>query len=125
VFQKNDECDATITQHHTRDAELCPVWLWSAIICQILSYPSTGLFTSINNVLVDGKLLEVTSKMLLDCLRAIVKFIGEDHLGFKAMELGTHSICSGAAMGMYLASVPVFTIMLISHWSSDAFLCYI
>jgi hypothetical protein len=63
--------------------------------------------------------------MLLDCLRAIVKFIGEDHLGFKAMELGTHSICSGAAMGMYLASVPVFTIMLISHWSSDAFLCYI
>jgi hypothetical protein len=125
VFKKNDECDATITQHHTRDAELCPVWLWSAIICQILSYPSTGLFTSINNVLVDGKLLEVTSKMLLDCLRAIVKFIGEDHLGFKAMELGTHSICSGAAMGMYLASVLVFTIMLISHWSSDAFLCYI
>jgi hypothetical protein len=63
--------------------------------------------------------------MLLDRLRAIVKFIGEDRLGFKAMELGTHSIRSGAAMGMYLASVPVFTIMLIGRWSSDAFLRYI
>jgi hypothetical protein len=28
-------------------------------------------------------------------------------------------------MAMYLAGVPVFTIMLIGRWSSDAFLCYI
>jgi hypothetical protein len=28
-------------------------------------------------------------------------------------------------MAMYLASVPVYTIMLIGRWSSDAFLCYI
>ena len=125
VFQKNDERDATVTQHRTRDAELCPVRLWSAIVRRILSYPSTGPFTSVNTVLVDGKLLEVTSKMLLDRLRAIVKFVGEDRLGFKAMELGTHSIRSGAAMGMYLAGVPVFTIMLIGRWSSDAFLRYI
>jgi hypothetical protein len=28
-------------------------------------------------------------------------------------------------MAMYLAGIPVFTIMLIGCWSSDAFLCYI
>jgi hypothetical protein len=32
---------------------------------------------------------------------------------------------SGAAMAMYLAGVPVFTIMLLGRWSSDAFLRYI
>ena len=31
----------------------------------------------------------------------------------------------GAAMEMYLAGVPVYTIMLIGRWSSDAFLRYI
>jgi hypothetical protein len=41
------------------------------------------------------------------------------------MDIGTHSIRSGAAMAMYLAGVPVFTIMLIGRWSSDAFLRYI
>jgi hypothetical protein len=39
--------------------------------------------------------------------------------------MGTHSIRSDAAMVMYLAIVSVFTIMLISSWSSDAFLWYI
>jgi hypothetical protein len=37
----------------------------------------------------------------------------------------THSLCSGAAMEMYLAGVPVYTIMLIGRWSSGAFLHYI
>jgi hypothetical protein len=52
----------------------------------------------------------------------VVKHVGEDNLVFKASEMGTHSIRSSAAMAMYLANVPVFTIMLISHWSSGSFL---
>jgi hypothetical protein len=32
---------------------------------------------------------------------------------------------SGGAMAMYLASVPIFTITLIGHWSSNVFLWYI
>jgi hypothetical protein len=40
-------------------------------------------------------------------------------------EIGTRSIRSGAAMVMYLAGVPVFSIMLIGIWSSTAFLRYI
>ena len=40
-------------------------------------------------------------------------------------EVGTHSIRSGAAMAMYLGECPVYTIMMIGRWSSDAFLRYI
>jgi hypothetical protein len=46
-------------------------------------------------------------------------------LGFNPTKIGTHSIQSGAAMAMYLASVPAFMIMFIGCWSSNAFLCYI
>jgi hypothetical protein len=70
----------------------------------------------------DGKLKEVSSKMLLDCMHAVVCSIGEDVLGFNGCNMGKHSICSGAVMAMHLANVPVYTIMLVGWWSSDAFL---
>jgi hypothetical protein len=46
-------------------------------------------------------------------------------LGFDPNHLGLHSAQSGAAMAMHLAGVPVFTIMLLGCWSSNAFLRYI
>ena len=58
-------------------------------------------------------------------LRSAVDNIGVDKLGFKGDDIGTHSIRSGAAMAMYLAEVPTFSIMMIGRWSSDAFLKYI
>ena len=58
-------------------------------------------------------------------LRAAVLVIGEAKLGFKAGEVGTHSLRSGAAMAMHLAEIPVYTIMIMGRWSSDAFLKYI
>ena len=36
-----------------------------------------------------------------------------------------HSIRSGVAMAMYLGECPVFMIMLVGRWSSNAFLRYI
>jgi len=63
--------------------------------------------------------------MLLNKLRAAADAVGKEELGFEASELGLHSIRSGAAMSMYLTGVPVYTIMLIGRWSSDAFLRYI
>ncbi len=47
--------------------------------------------------------------------------IGSARLGFKQSKIGTHSLCSWAAMEMYLAGVPMYTIMLIGRWSSKAF----
>jgi hypothetical protein len=124
-FQKNDERDAIVTQHHTHDPELCPVWLWAAIVKRILSYPGTDYKMSVNTYMHQGKLSKVSSKMMLNSLRVVVIHIGEDNLGFKTSKMGTHSIRSGAPLAMYLANVPVFTIMLIGCWSSKAFLQYI
>ena len=125
-FQKNEERDASVTQHRTNDLLLCPVRSWSSIVRHVLSYPGTGLTTPVN-VYQDtsGALCSLSSKTVLLNLRAAARAIGRDHLGFGEMDIGTHSIRSGAAMAMYLAGVPVFTIMLIGRWSSDAFLRYI
>lgn len=40
-------------------------------------------------------------------------------------EVGTHSIRSRSAMADYLGKCPVFMLMLIDRWSSNAFLRYI
>lgn len=58
-------------------------------------------------------------------LKVAVLNIGEKKLGIKAGEIGTHSLCSGAAMVMHLAKVPVYTIIIMGQCSSDAFLQYI
>ena len=58
-------------------------------------------------------------------LRASAISIGKAHLGVKPSDIGTHSIRSDSAMPMYLAEVSVYTIMIISFWSSDTFLKYI
>jgi hypothetical protein len=54
-----------------------------------------------------------------------VETIGETKLGILRSEIRTQSIRSGAAMAMYLADVPIFSIMLIGRWLSAAFLKYI
>ncbi len=51
--------------------------------------------------------------------------MGSALFGFEASEIGTHSNRAATAMSMYLNGVPVYTIMLVGHWSSDAFLLYI
>eukprot|EP00978_Attheya_sp_CCMP212_P020121 scaffold57222_cov67-Attheya_sp.AAC.1 len=127
-FQKNDERDAHITQHRTSNSLLCPVKSWSSIVRRILSYAGTGPSTSSVNAYQDatGNLCFLSSKTMLLNLRAVARRLGRDHLGYCKMEIGTHSFRSGAVMAMsYLAGVPVFTIMLIGRWSSDAFLRYI
>ena len=53
-----------------------------------------------------------------------VAFIGKEKLGFGPEDIGTHSIISGAVLGMYLAQVPISTIMIEGRWSSDAVLLY-
>jgi hypothetical protein len=64
-----------------------------AIIKRILSYEGTSPLITINTYKdVKGKLKQVTSKMLLDHLHAVVCFIGEDVLGYKASKIGTYSL---------------------------------
>ena len=68
----------------------------------------------------------VKSNDVITTLRDAVKAHDEDDLRIlSAHEVGTHSIRFGAAMAMYLGGVPVFAIMMIGRWSSDAFMKYI
>jgi hypothetical protein len=67
----------------------------------------------------------ITSKTILQHLRAACATIGSACLRFEPHKIGTHSLCSRAAMEMYLGEIPVYTIMLIDRWLSNAFLCYI
>ena len=126
VEQKNGEKIETVTQFSTYDSVLCPVRAAASIVRRLQKLKSTTETTQINTYKnSDGKILKVQSKQVREALCAAVSTIGEDKLGFKSSEVGTHSIRSGAAMVMHLAEVPVYTIMIIGRWSSDAFLRYI
>ncbi len=123
--QKNQEKFDTVTHGTTSHDFLCPVKQWAAVINRIWSYPGATADTPVSVVWRYDKIDHLTSQILIDALRDAVVAVGEDSLGFRAHEVGTHSIRASAAMQMYLGECPVYTIMLIGRWSSDAFLRYI
>lgn len=123
--QKNDMKNDTITMHATNDSILCPVKCWSRIVQRILKSPNATTDRFVNSFWDNGKFHLITNKDTIQAIRAAALVIGQATLGFNPINLGTHSLRSGAAMAMYLDEVPVYTIMLIGRWSSDAFLLYI
>jgi hypothetical protein len=58
-------------------------------------------------------------------LRQFLREVDSETLNIKPEECGLHSLRTSAAMAMYLNGIPVYTIMLLGRWSSDAFLRYI
>lgn len=72
-----------------------------------------------------GHLHQITGPQLLKQIRLAAAAIGKDISGFSPTDIGLHSARSGAAMAIYLSGIPVYTIMLLGWWSSDAFLRYI
>lgn len=124
-FQKTDVRNETVHQHATGLPVLCPVLRWASIVQRILRYPGCASDSLVSTVVANDSRQLVSAAFLSLRLQAAAARIGEDVLGFSPQDIGTHSIRSGGAMAMYLAGVPVFTIMLIGRWSSDAFLRYI
>ena len=101
-----------------------PVWLLANTVQRILSYPGTTIDTTICTYMSRGKLYKFTQEDLLENFRENAGIIGKDKLGFKPKDIGTHSNRS-AAMAMFMDNTPVYMIMLMGRWSSDAFLKYI
>ncbi len=124
-MQKNDSKFDTVIHGWTDDPVLCPVLQWARLVNRILSYPNTTCNTPVCAVWRHGRLNKIAPTQVLSALHTTSKAVGSTCLGFKPSKMGTHSLCSGAAIEMYLARVPVYTIMLIGRWSSDAFLRYI
>jgi hypothetical protein len=67
----------------------------------------------------------LTGPVALKLLRQFVSSIDYVALGLDPKEIGLHSCRSSSAMAMYINKVPVYTIMLLGRWSSDASLRYI
>jgi hypothetical protein len=125
-MQKNDSKFDTVIHGRTDDPVLCPVLQWARLVNRIWSYEGTTDSTPICTFQRSGRRVDkISSSQILLRLRAAARSVGSATLGFEPKEIGTHSLRSGAAMEMYLAGVPVYTIMLIGRWSSDAFLRYI
>ncbi|MFN9981363.1 MAG: hypothetical protein ACK53Y_15670, partial [bacterium] len=103
------------------------VIVWASIAKRIRSYKNSSSSTTVNTFQFpeSGKTHFFFGAELLKRLRFATTSIGSDSLGFTAKEVGLHSARSGAAIAMYLAHVPVFTILLLGRWLSDAFLRYI
>ena len=124
--QKNSKKFVSITMPRSKDPVLCPVKLLADTIQRIRSYPGFTPEWTIDMAMDDrGVVRRITSAEVADMIKSSVRAIGKDVLGFGPADVGTHSNRSASAMAMYLANVPVFTIMLIGRWSSDAFLLYI
>jgi len=124
ISQKNDAKDQTITMH-ANGATLCPVKVWANVVLRILQYPDSSLDLPVNTFRTKSKISLLTSKDILQHIRATVKVLGEERLGFKSSEVGCHSIRSSFAMFLYLQEIRTDRIMLQGRWKSDAFLLYI
>ena len=123
--QKSEIKNETVSQYNNDEKDLNPVVLFARITRRLRSYPGYSNTWSIFTFH-DGKILsKITSNEVLIDQRVTVDTIGSNVLGFTSSEIGTHSIRASLAMMMYLAKEPVYTIMLIGRWSSDAFLSYI
>jgi len=131
-WQKKDTRDNTITHQKSNDKIglkiMCPVkaaaelvhYLYNSGI-QLQRVPDC----KINSIVETGKISTIPSSVILNHIRSAVHSLRKDRLGFTEEEVGTHTNRSGGAMGMYLVGTPVYTIMLIGRWSSDAFMRYI
>ena len=123
-WQKKDKRNDTVTQLTLEHIILCPVRQWDALVKRIRKYPGSTGDTPVSEVWKNHKIEHVTSTEMVAALRDAVRAIGEDKLGFKEEQFGTHYQISGATMAMYLGECPVYTIMMIGRWYSDAFLRY-
>ena len=92
---------------------------------RISKYAGADVDTPVSAVWRSRRIEHISATEMVMSLRASVVDVVEEKLGIQKHEIGTHSIRSGAAMCMYLGECPVYTIMMIGRWSSDAFLRYI
>jgi len=114
--QKHDTKNDMITQHWSSDTTLCPVRIWASIVQWVHSYSPSSIDSSVNSFLLPkNEIHHFMGTELLKRLYLAMTLLDPDTLGFTADQIGLHSVRSGAAMAMYLAGDPVFTIMLLSR----------
>lgn len=126
-YQKNESRNESVTAHCTYHAFMCPVIQLAKTVRRIRAIPGSSDNSPINLYApaFASRPIHLHATHILNRLRTAVDFIGPAELGFTSADIGLHSIRSGAAMSMYLQGIPVYVIMLLGRWCSDAFLRYI
>jgi hypothetical protein len=125
--QKNGQKMDKRTHQRTQDPVLCPVRRLASIVDRIYRrVPGTNTDTKINAAFPATRTLHITSDLLRRHMRNTCTLHGgAKTFGFDAVDIGTKSLRSGAAMSLFLMNHPVHKIMILGRWSSDAFLVYI
>ena len=125
--QKNGTKMDRRTHQRTVDPTLCPVRCVASLVQRIYRcVPAASPNNSINTIHLLAKTTLVTSTHIRSHLRSTCTAAGGlATFGFCAADIGTKSLRSGAAMGLFLMNHPVHKIMILGRWSSDAFLVYI
>jgi hypothetical protein len=79
-----------------------------------------------NTMFINGVVLQLSSSFLRAQFRTTCTMLGGKlAFGYSATEIGTKSIRSGAAMGLFIMNHSSERIMLMGRWLSQAFLVYI
>eukprot|EP00957_Ditylum_brightwellii_P038365 2900436-Ditylum_brightwellii.AAC.1 len=104
--KKKEERDNTATQMASGDALLCPVRQWAKVVRRIWGYNGAAELATVPAICRSDTMEHISSKEMVNMLRAAVFAFGKDKLGIKMEDIGTHSIQSGAAMSMYLGECP-------------------
>jgi hypothetical protein len=126
--QKNRDKNARRTQKRTDDPVLCPVRRAASLIERVRRLvPGFSGSTAINTCAHQNSNGPVTLQLASGFLRAQLRCTctalgGKTVFGFDSKDIGTKSIRSGAAMGLFLANHSTERIMLMGRWLSQAFL---
>ena len=81
---------------------------------------------TINAYASGSRMYRLKSDTAITQVQQLATDIGQDQLaGHDPQDIGLHSIRSAAAMAMILSGVPIYMVMLIGQWKSDAFIIYI
>ena len=125
--QKNGLKNDRRTHEKSGDPVMCPVLRLASLVKRVLrTVPGAGPDTALSSTYFGRKHSRVSSEMLRKNLRTACTIGGgKNTFGYTAADIGTRSIRSGAAMGLFLMNHPVAKIMILGRWSSDAFLDYI
>jgi hypothetical protein len=124
--QKNRHKMATRSAWRTTDPLACPVTAWAKIVCRVRTTQGCTDDTLVYKYTnCTGSKDDIKSNTILQLLRRAATKIGSATLGYAPQDIGTHSICSGAAMALVLSGHQAWRIMLTGRWRSSAFLLYI
>ena len=110
----------------SHDKSWCPVLAWDDLLSDLYAEGATSdtfVYTYVDSA---GRRRNMTGNLARTLLRDhIENYTDYAAYGLIISQIGLHSLRSPSAMAMYMNHVPVYTIMLLGRWSSDAFLRYI